>query len=118
MYRITLRLRTSRSQVRPDVSEKSKQPNVAKKSKLELKGTDPDTSQTQIGEKSTATLKGNAVIVGDDDASSEDNTGGGQRASNADLNEQADLTGKGGSPEPGTIPGRNIGADNQRFANR
>ena len=88
----------SRSQVRPDVSEKSTQPNVAKKSKLELKGTDPDTSQTQIGEKSTATLKGNAVIVGDDDASSEDKTGGGQRTSNVDL------TGKGGSPEPGTIP--------------
>ncbi|MGB0762138.1 MAG: hypothetical protein ACPGPS_21495, partial [Rubripirellula sp.] len=88
----------SRSQFRPDVSEKSTQPNVAKKSKLELKGTDPDTSQTQIGEKSTATLKGNAVIVGDDDASSEDKTGGGQRTSNVDL------TGKGGSPEPGTIP--------------
>ena len=88
----------SRSQVRPDVSEKSSQPNVARKSKLELKGTDPDTSQTQIGEKSTATLKGNTVIVGDDDASPEDNTEVGQRASNADLTE------KGGSPEPGTIP--------------
>ncbi|MGB1814539.1 MAG: hypothetical protein ACPHJ3_04230 [Rubripirellula sp.] len=87
----------TKSQVRPDVSEKSTQPNVAKKSKLKFKGTDPDTSQTQIGEKSTATLKGNAVIVGDDDASSEDKTGGGQRTSNVDLTE------KGGSPEPSTI---------------
>ena len=86
------------SQVRPDVSEKSTQPNGAKKSKLELKVTHPDTSQTQIGEKSTASLKGNAVLVGDDDASSEDNTGDGQRASNTDLTE------KGGSSEPGTIP--------------
>ena len=87
----------TKSQVRPDVSEKSTQPNVAKKSKLKFKGTDPDTSQTQIGEKSTATLKGSAVIVGDDDASSEDKTGGGQRTSNIDLTE------KGGSPEPSTI---------------
>jgi hypothetical protein len=87
----------TKSQVRPDVSEKSTQPNVAKKSKLKFKGTDPATSQTQIGEKSTATLKGSAVIVGDDDASSEDKTGGGQRTSNVDLTE------KGGSPEPSTI---------------
>ena len=72
----------TKSQARPDVSEKSTQPNVAKKSKLKFKGTDPDTSQTQIGEKSTATLKGSAVIVGDDDASSEDKTGGGEQTSN------------------------------------
>lgn len=55
-----------------DVSTVLEQNSVtAQKLKLELKGTSSSTSQTQIGEKSTATLKGGAVIVGDGDSAAE-----------------------------------------------
>jgi len=51
------------------VIETAQQSGVAKKSTLEFKGTESDKSQSQIGKKSTATLNGGAVIVGDGDAS-------------------------------------------------
>ena len=54
-----------------DVSETSQQSATAKKSKLELKASDSSNSESQIGEKSTATLKGGPVIVGDDEAPAE-----------------------------------------------
>ena len=52
-------------------SETVQQAGTDKRSTLELKGTKPNESQSQIGEKSTATLKGSAVIVGEGDASAE-----------------------------------------------
>ncbi len=53
-------------------SKTGQQTGSAKNSTLELKGTESNKSQSQIGEKSTATLKGSAVIVGDGDASAEE----------------------------------------------
>ena len=55
-------------------SETTRETSSAKKSTLELKGTDPNKSQSQIGEKSTAILTGSAVIVGDGDTSTKDSS--------------------------------------------
>lgn len=54
------------------VSETTQQPTTDRKSKLELKGSDSSNSQSQIGEKSTAILKGGPVIVGEESPLSED----------------------------------------------
>lgn len=58
----------------PKVNETPQQPTTAKKSKLELKGNSSVNGESQIGEKSTATLKGRPVIVGDDEAPAADHS--------------------------------------------
>jgi hypothetical protein len=58
--------------VSAQASETVQQSVTTKKSTLELKGTKSNKSQSQIGEKSTATLKGSAVIVGEGDTAAED----------------------------------------------
>ena len=55
-----------------EATETPQQTGTSKKSTLELKGTESDKSQSQIGRNSTATLRGSAVIVGDGDASGAD----------------------------------------------
>lgn len=55
-------------------SEPEQQTESAKKSMLELEGTEPNKSLLQIGENSTAILTGGAVILGDGDTSAEEGT--------------------------------------------
>ncbi len=84
--------------VSAQATETSQQAGTTKKSTLELKGTESNKSQSQIGEKSTATLKGSAVIVGDGDASAVESAD--VRPEDPEMAPTPQLT----SPEQGSEP--------------